>query len=344
MEIKEFKEGIAFLAKLTNQRKTDPEPFLLQVGLDGLVSLIAGDERGNFVWRTGIKSSNGRMKEGVPSKPLVQMAKTLKGKFDVSFEVSDRKLMITTSEGGSISVPFVESPTLAPIRLTNELGRFKIDDVAGLGAEIAAVTDPSIGWDYVELRCGHLIATNERKYLDAMLPDYWELGPHAHRATFWNALSAAKTDGEAFVFESGMRVVAGKYEGSTGFVAPRKVPDMVAATYEEGAPHENVAVMDRKVLIGSLKAVGPNVEITLFREKMVNLTGAEGRQVGMTAKHGRGSSSIRFSADLMTDILSAMAGKEVIVAWKDDARKPLMIRDSGKQGHVFLLAPVSKIA
>jgi DNA polymerase III sliding clamp (beta) subunit (PCNA family) len=119
---------------------------------------------------------------------------------------------------------------------------------------------------------------------------------------------------------------------------------MVAATYEEGAPHENVAVMDRKVLFGSLKAVGPNVEITLFREKMVNLTGAEGRQVGMTAKQGRGSSSIRFSADLMTDILSAMAGKEVIVAWKDDARKPLMIRDSGKQGHVFLLAPVSKIA
>jgi hypothetical protein len=165
----------------------------------------------------------------------------------------------------------------------------------------------------------------------------------AHRTTFWDALSGWKTNGEAIVYESGLRIRAGNYEAFTGFVEPDKYPDMVEAEYPEGSALPNMAVMDRRVLIGSLKAVGPNVEISLFKDKMVNLSDAAKRQVGMTAKQGRGSSSIRFSAELMTDILSAMSGKEVIVAWKD-ARKPLRIVDAGKQSDVFLLAPVSRIA
>jgi hypothetical protein len=344
VEIKEFKEGIAFLTKLTNQRRTDPEPFMVQVGADGQISLIAGDERGTFIWRTGQRSSSGRLREGVQSKPLAQIAKTLKGKFTVELSISKNSLEICTSEGGSLSAPFVEGPSLTRPNQGERLGSFKIDDVAGLGAKIGAASNPKEGWRKVQIGDGFLTTTDSKKFFRSYIGQVFHIKETvAHRTTFWDALSGWKTNGEAIVYESGLRIRAGNYEAFTGFVEPDKYPDMVEAEYPEGSALPNMAVMDRRVLIGSLKAVGPNVEISLFKDKMVNLSDAAKRQVGMTAKQGRGSSSIRFSAELMTDILSAMSGKEVIVAWKD-ARKPLRIVDAGKQSDVFLLAPVSRIA
>lgn len=339
MELKEFKEGVAFLAKLTNQRKAEPENFMVQVGADTQISLIAGDQRGTYVWRTGMTSDAGRMREGIPSKPLVQATKVLKGSSTVSLSVTKNGLDVRTSEGGSLTVPFSDSPDLARLVFGAQVTQFNIPSIAGLSAEIEAVTDDKIGWDYVQLSGTGLLATNERKLLSAYLPGMSLLNPTAHRATFWEPLSGLKTDGEALVFESGIRVLAGRFEASTPNVAVRNVPDLSKSIYPEGSRPDNLAVMDRKVLIGSLKALGNTVEISHLKT-MINLTDSTNQQVGLSAKQSFGDSSIKFGKTFMTDILSALTGKEVIVMWQNDARKPLRITDAGNQAHVFLVAPV----
>jgi hypothetical protein len=343
VEIKEFKEGVAFLAKLTNQRKAEPDPFMVQVDASGKISLLAGSEQSTYIWRTGMTSDVGRMKAGVPSKSLVQLSKTLKGKFNVSLNVSEKSLLVETSEGGSMSVPFVEEPMLArPVSRGQSVVIFKIDDIAGLAASIAATTQPKAAWNDVQIEGNFLSSTDSRKFFRRFIGGGFSLPRMTtHRATFWEPLSAAKTDGEGRIFDEGIWILAGNYEAFTGFVAGANYPDMVGRVYPEGSALDNIAVMDRKVLIGSLKAIGPSVEISVF-QKMINLTDSTDRQVGLTAKQARGSSSIKFSSELMIDILSAMSGKEVIVAWKDDARQPLRIADSAKQSDVFLLAPIWK--
>ena len=99
MDLKTFKAGVEFLARATNQRQADPSPFLVQVGKDGRVSLVAGERSTSYIWRTGFTSEWPSWKFGVSSKLLVQTTKTLKGKdIEIDIHVDDAGMVITTND------------------------------------------------------------------------------------------------------------------------------------------------------------------------------------------------------------------------------------------------------
>lgn len=339
MDLKEFKEGIAFIAKATNQRRAEPEPFMVQVGVDGKISLLSGDERGTYIWRTGFSSELTSRREGIPSKPLVSAMKVLKGKLSLSLSVQANGLSLLTSAGGKIGIPFSsEAPTLFRLDKRINMGTMRVTP-SQMGSCILAASGPEIGWDYVQVNKHGLIVTNERKFLKVNTSGIgWERS-HSHRASFWEPLTSLRIDGELSFFESGVQVLAGNFEAYTGILEDRRVPDIHPYYYPQEGAIENRAVMDRKVLIGSLKSLDSIITMS-NTNGMVSLVDNNGAQVGLTAKSTRGSSIIQFGSKMMTEMLSATDGKEVIVDWKDDASKPLMIKDASHQSQLFLLAPV----
>ena len=111
-------------------------------------------------------------------------------------------------------------------------------------------------------------------------------------------------------------------------------------------------VVDRKMLIGQVKAVASTTKkeqifMSLpWKENQLVIKGIQtGANVVMSILRRSKNSAddgttIECNAKYLTDILSAIEGKNVIISWRENASHPLGIRDAGQQHEWFLLAPV----
>ena len=354
MDLKEFKAGTEYLAKATNQRQAEPEPFGVQVGADSSLSLFSGNEKEVFIWRTGLKVSAPRQRFGMPSKMMIQSVKALRGtKLSLSFSVMDDGLIVSTSSGGTIRLPKVDEPVvLRPWSETNSPVMSLRKGTLSRWAE-AFTTAFSPTEDNVQFSVdGRVCASDGIIMFDTHGTLKSNLTVNRHvRASFWNALSKLKSDAELVFSESGLRVRSGEFEALTVFLeGQREYPDMKQHYFPDGQTPHLWFVADKKVLISNLKSVAS----TTKKEQVFLSLPLRKDQEGLVIKGIQSNANIvmgverrttnwgtiECSAKYLVDILNAIEGRKVIVSWGENISHPLGIRDVSQQHEWFLLAPV----
>ena len=216
MDLKTFKGGVAYVTKATNQRQSEPEPFLVQVSVDGVISLVSGDTGSAFIWRTGETTDSSRQRFGIPSKMMVQAVKALRGsKLSVGLSVTDKGLIVSTSSGGEITLPRVFQPVMMnPFPSTSQdpmmslrkgtLSRWSDAFTVAFGPLEDATQFDIDG--RVSATDGYIMFDTHGT-LDKALPQpYWV------RASFWNALRACRDDATLTFSEGGLLVRSGPYD------------------------------------------------------------------------------------------------------------------------------------
>lgn len=352
MDLKEFKSGVDFVVKSTNQRLAEPEPLMVQVAADSTLSILSGNEEEVFIWRTGVKVDSPRRRFGIPSKMLNQATKALKGtKLSVSLNVADDGLIVSTSSGGTIKLPEVDEPVLRrPWSDTNSPAMSLRDGTLSRWSDAFTTafspTEDSVQFDIdgrVSATDGYVMFDTHGK-LDTELPERKYV-----RASFWNALRGRESDATLTFSESGLRVRVGEYEALASFLQDQRVyPNMRQFYYPAGVTPSIYAVVDRKMFIGQVKAVASttaNDQVFLSLpagEQSLVIKGIQtGANVVMSIKRkGKGWGTIECNAKYLVGILSAIGGKEAIISWTDNASHPLGVRDTAQQHEWFLLAPV----
>jgi DNA polymerase III sliding clamp (beta) subunit (PCNA family) len=267
VDLKTFKSGIEYLARATNQREKQPAPFLMQVGKDGLLSLVAGSEDGVLVWRTGVKVDLPRTQEGIASKLLVQATKQLKGKITIDLQPDKKALTVQTSAGGSIKLPYITEPDLPRPPKGEEWMVFnlpagRLNEIAtGVGAcysdlfnvfQVVPLTDQGT------ITCMFTSTDSYKKYEALLMPDHGEIeGAHIEtKASFWNALRGSESNATLTFLESGVRVQSGNFEAYTANLKPhRPYRNMVSQHFPMGKKPEMVVSFDRKTLASTIKSL-----------------------------------------------------------------------------------------
>jgi hypothetical protein len=354
MDLKTFKQGVEFLARATNQREKEPAPFLVQVGKDGRLSLVAGEGTRAYIWRTDVYQHALGHREGVSSKLLVQTTKTLKGKdltVDLVFDPNMNQLRVQTSKGGVVKMPFIDAPDIRPPRQGDGEGYLELPEgrLAELVGAFNAVSDGDLtrGVQFLG-KDGKvtLVSTEEHKafvtYIDAEIDSRWSNYKWGTTTDFWNPLRQIQSAATLTFSQSGLHVRAGEFEAYTGF-SIRPVYDIRETYYPAGQRPPIYVVTDRKVLLGSIKAVteddkSKTIDMSQTAEGGFFLSSGK-QHVGMPRAKGKGWGRVGFSPEYMSDILNAMSGREVILAWHEDGTKPIGIKDTTRQGDSFLLAP-----
>ncbi len=345
LELKVFQAGINFLAKSTNQRQADPVPFMVQIGKDRMVSLISGDRESVYVWRTGHRMGERGLKEGISSKALVQAAKSLKGKdLQIGWGYTDSSLVITTSKGGTVTLPFVEVPELKSPRMGEEVQVVELPEgrLQQLANGFTAAGDGPLTC-HVQFLEGEVRASEDHMVFQAPVG---YVGPPCTVATpFWNALCAPDSNAVLSFFESGLRVRVGEFEGFTGFVEARKmIPDFKNKVFQHKP--DIYVVVNKRLLSSSIKIVAnkdQQVRISRSSSGEFALSGIQTKQHTTIDAKGKGWGPITLAADYLQDILGAIDSKDVILAWRTDMLSPIGIKGTARQGDVFLLAPVEVI-
>ncbi len=355
MNLKDFKAGVEFLARATNQRQAEPAPFLVQVGKDGRVSLVAGEGVASYIWRTGFISEWGATKFGISSKLLVQTTKTLKGKdMEIELHVDDAGMVVLTNKKGKVRLPPIEEPDIRPPKFGAPEARLEFPErrleelVKAIAATAEGGTSRGVQFmgDYRQLM---MVATEEHKAFVTYFhkPDMDEKireGKWGTTAAFWNPLRDCQSHAALTLFQTGLHIRSGDFEAYSGFsILP--VYDIRQTYFPEGVRPPIYVVTDRKVLLGSIKSLtGDERNGTINMEQNSQgfrlFSGKE--EVGMPRAKGKGYGKVGFSPEYMSDILNAMSGKEVILAWHTDANKPIGIKDASRQGDTFILAPRSQ--
>lgn len=355
MILKDVKNGTDFVLKSTNQREANPAPLLIQVDSSGGLSIVGGDTKGSFIWRTGlVLESTPRTRFGIPSKMLAHSLKVLKGsKLTLSFHVTDSGLTLRTSSGGSVNLPRVEEPELMrPFQRSDSdpIMALRKGTLSRWSEALSTAFSPQEDSTQFDID-GRVSSTDGYIMFDTHGTLDRELGqPRWVRASFWNALRASDSDATLTFHESGLRVRSGQFEALTNYLTPQRVlPDMKQYYYPDGVTPPVYVVVDKKMFIGQVKAVasttGAKQQVFLSLPASEQNLVIKGIQTGVNVvmaikKKGKGWGTIECNAKYLVDILNAIEGREIIISWRENATHPLGIRDTAQQHEWFLLAPV----
>lgn len=358
MNLKTFKEGVEYISKATNQREKTPVPFVVQVDSQHALSLIAGDERATFVWRTGITLEVERQRFAIPSKMLIQASKALKGaKLTVDLSVSADGLRVTTSSGGSVALPraFDEPQLFRPFPIAEEPVMSLRDGTLARWSGAISTTS-SENEDAVQFDTdGRVSSTDGYIMFDTHGTMSKEIpSPRWVRGTFWNALQHCRDNAELVFSESGLRVQSGPYAAFTGFLgASRVLPDMKQHYYPDGQVPPVYVVVDKKTFISNVKAVasvagsyGQQIFLSLpLKENVLVIKGIQTNEniVMDYKKRGKGWGTTQCAAKYLVNVLNAIEGKEVIISWNENQKDPIGVRDTAQQHEWFLIAPVLSV-
>lgn len=355
MLLKEFKTGIEYLARATNQREKEPDPFVVQVGKDGRVSLVSGNEHGTYVWRTPWQSDMpGRYP--IASKSLVQGAKTLKGKVELELEVTVTELVVRNSTGGTIAIPFQrEMPELIRPPQGEAIGYTIVPEgrIDQLSRAVEAA-NTSRYYDVTtfipEDRYARFVSTDRYIYFHTFIGVAFLDRPFGLAAPFWNGLRGATTNGELRFHESGLHVRAGQFEAFTSRL--QYEPDIVdykAKYFPEGEAADVRFLVDRKVILGSIKSVADTKQSIRFEvgdEGYLSVTGIETTtSVGIPTSRLLGDKGkVECMAGNIIRVLDAIDSPEVGIGFNnfnnEANARPLIVKPTDRSVDSFLLAPI----
>lgn len=354
MDLKQFKTGIETLARFTNQRLSEPDPFAVQVAKnDGRISLIAGNPHGTIVWRLDsfYKGDLGIRREGIPSKPLVQAAKALKGKGEIHVKVHGDSLEFFMSpQGGSIKLKYVDMPDLVkPPRPDEKVETtIQIADLEDFARKVQATDDEfnNVLWfdsagqksKTTTIQCDVM-----GKYVgyQAWMPSSDGLSaPVAVSARFWDALRARGINGDARILQTGVRVHFGEFEASTSFLEGQvQVRPAMDKYFAAGRAVDIAGKYDRKYMISNLKVYDKTTALTIEAEGKSFLSdGSNHMEIDIVSKKGWGR--VEFNPKYLQNILNSLTSKEVVIGWQTDGRLMMITADRLSYREGFCLAPI----
>lgn len=339
MELKDFRAGIETLARYTNQQKKVADPFLVQVGKDGRVSLVSGNAYGTTVWRTGVNASV-PSKRGVDSKTLVQAVKAIKGRgVTVELIVTHDKFTVEASTGGAIELPYVDLPAIIHRPTQGDIeGTIQISNLDQFSRKVNVTDNTHYPFMSFEKRGDgqvRVISTDGKVAYEANLVGRGDLPDMSvSYLGFWDALRGATTNGEARFVNGGLQLHHAPFEFYTslveGLLGYRSWWDEL---FPAGQTFDVAVKVDRKTVLDILKKSDPLTTLTVDKE------GLDVNQKHVSVAQRRGNGVNFFPTKQLADILSALEAETVVLAWNKTDKPALLVRHELAY-ECFMLAPV----
>lgn len=376
MKASEFKELVSVLSLFANVRETAKPPEN-QIGVqvsNGVAKLIAGSgPAGTVITLEG--ETPGKFSYTVEARPFLQSAKVITGKQEVSLDISEKGITISTSDGGRVFLKaegrlldagYAKKPKTFVVRSHVRASAFKqlanVFDAIHGDSDIEA---PSL--EQVE-GTSHFVCVEPPKEKRAMYAHFETTGedlePEAKMGyavagypVFWRSLKPFKADGLIEWGEDGVAAVSGPYEL---YVTPYRVSPYNPKTRKSEPPRNPAPwpimamqgkpsvslTMDKKPLVEAIKGVMPYDEhnrVTLAVRPGGVEVSAFGQEKGMfvpadTLNEGHRS----VNAEYLLRLLRAMDGKSITIGW---AQQPAMILSAPEmENWTILLAPVAMLS
>ena len=343
MDLKDFRTGIETLSRYTNQQKKVADPFLVQVGKDGKVSLVSGNAYGTTVWRTGVNASI-PAKHGVDSKTLVQAVKAIKGRgVTVSLKVSHDKFVVEASTGGAIELPYIDVPSIIHRPTQGDIeGTIQIGNL-DLFARKMSVADndryPFMSFEQREDKV-RVISTDGHTAYEADMVATGRLPElSVCYIGFWDALRGATTHGEARFVNGGLQLHHAPFEFYTGLVEGMiGYKSWWDELFPKGQTFDVAVKVNRKELLDALKKdKEPLLTLTVDKDGFAASTSESLTRVAFANKRGNGVNY--FVKANLVNILSALEADTVVLAWNKTEKPALLVRHELAY-ECFILAPV----
>lgn len=373
MKASEFKEIVQVLSLFANIRETAKPPES-QIGVqvnNGVAKLIAGSgPAGTVVTLDG--ETPGKFSYTVEARPFLQSAKVITGKQEVTLDINEKGVTISTSEGGRVFLKaegrlleagYAKKPKVAVVRTALPGPAFK-----QLAKVVDAINDDfevdPPGLEQIEDKT-HVVIVQPLKSR-AMYARFEAVGERlepeidgyhvAAYALFWRAMKHFTADGLIEWGEDGLLAISGPYElyatsyrvseydPQTRRSEPPRHPDawpIMSLAYEASV----LLTMEKKPLVEAIKGVMPFDEhnrVTLSVGPSGVEVSAFGQEKGMLVPADTKNEGHRsVNADYLLKLLRAMDGKSVTIGW---AQQPAMILSAPEMvGWTILLAPVAML-
>lgn len=370
MKVTEFRAICDTLGRfaINREKVTGPESKIGVQAANGILKLIAGTETAGVVVEVG--QCDGRFAYVVEARPLLQSAKVLPAKEEVTLTATESALTITASGGGRVSLnaagrlsdagfpkkpkSFVASGSVYAEQWTQmaKMYRAVVDD------DVIDKKVRDVQYVTMEFYGGSLFVNgvawhSKAKYASFSTECQGEEHHTAVTLPFWEALKALDADGVLSAGPDGILAKAGRAEC---FAIPRMTQEYDQESHTVGSiidvppiptlRAESLGIgfdLERRRLIEVIKAQAPHdehnrVTLTVDTASMtVTPFGSEGGMQLPTQTYLRGVRSV--NAGYLLDILNSMDAREVEVRWGN--APALSITAKEYKQWTILLAPVT---
>lgn len=370
MTVTELKRTLTALSSYASVREkaSGPESLIGVQSKDGVLKLIAATTRGGIVATVGLGDFPDTTFT-VASRPLLSVAKALKGKLELSWEVDGQQLRLVSDKGGRIALDSTgelkDSGFAKKPRRPTATAFVSGDQFTQIGKLFKAVQQ-DIGiltptMHFFDEKCvlTSVVPVSKSAYASLeVAAKFNDEQSGSGYLEFWESLANLSQDGTIDSGLDGVVARSGVYEC---FSAPYLVSDYNQRLKKSNPPEPpkpwptfgwvdtaamTRATVDRKSLIEAIRGQAPNDElsrVTLQVDTGTINVSAFGAEDGMTlpaSTEGRGVRSVQSLYAL--DILRAFdMSKEVELAWGISPA----IRLQGKEytHWTVLIAPVTMV-
>lgn len=366
MKVSEFRNIADALARhaTTREKNTGPTSRIGVQVSNGVLKMISGTSTAGMV--VDVQPAEGKFNYTVEARPLLQAAKILPAKDEVTILAKPEGLEVVTAAGGGLKLQpngelrdagFAKKPkgfrarAAVPaaewVRLAKTIKEVAQDIVApsihvvGVEVHVSIVAPGGMHPRYAT--CTLDLIEGDEDYSASAYGDFFE------------SLRAFKDNGSLAFGRDGVLASCGRVEAYSGayLVSPYDNVSKRAETPREPDPWPILQsdgelstsfTIDRKNLLSVIKGQAPydaqnrvTMEVTTG-SLVVRPYGSEAEQRVPTSTHGSGVRSVR--ADYLGGFLSVMDCKEVTVGWHQRA-KAIVVSGDGYERWTTLVAPVA---
>ena len=365
LNIADFKSSAEMLGRFASIREGAPEPTdRILVQFDTVLKFVAGDDHSTVIVNTG-SPVDAKGKALVSSRLLLQAAKTLRGKGDISIGLDGKGgALLTTHTGGKVVLPRVSDSLPGWVRPTDEpANAIVLETPAGLWSDLSKVI--GIGpdkhywpWDHVHFEMYEgtlrLIWTDNYRWVAYTLTEGLALAGHKYMGSvsveFIKSLKAFDDVTGFTLTEDRMLVVSGASSAVTRLVWAIEKGERL---YDKARPNMvrpvglNIgAAVNRKDFIDNLKAVSSadaygrvTVMVEAGAVKVYGYGHERDGSMTMNAKT-QGHGYVSFNEQLATKLLSGLKDKEVTFLFPDKGMGPVQFKEA-KWALQLYLAPIA---
>lgn len=324
----------------------DPTDLVFIQAVGGTLKLVAGTADSTLIVNAGPTTAQG--KALVSARTLLNAAKSLRGKGDITFAIDNGKsVTITVSTGGEMTLPN-ESTTiprwLKPDVQASGGGPFPAKFWPEAAKVVAATTGDYWPLSHVHLRLTDgtlLVSSTDGVALGStFIPaegDRYLVGSLS--SVFVTAIKNLAEAGTLSWGESSLTVISGPYTAVTQLY---RVADPIPAIVVPDA--ETTVTVDRKVMADMVKAVASNDEhkrvALVARNAALTVHPFDSREASVKVPaEVEGDGTVGVDAGVLGRLLSAAPGKTVSLGWSG-SRSPIQFVDKDSTWRT-LLAPVA---
>lgn len=347
--ISDFKAACETLGRFADVRETAKEPrdrVLIQLS-GGKLKLVGGDEDMSVVVDLG--EQQGKAKAVVSSRLLLNAAKALRGRGDLTVEVGPSGAVLRHEGGGSVKLSPISSVVPSFVRPPKKAEA--VATVSHPGLDTAAKVFPAVTSKHypsslVYLRGGQdnltMAGTDQRSYAR------WDLLPEvtvsrlplgAVPATLFPQMRDLTEPGVIAWGDGRLAIRSGRF-----LVGARIAPEETAQKSPVHGSGVRV-VANRKQLIDSLRAASGadsnhRVRLEVGTAGSLSLANWEGAGSLLLPAQTEGRGHVGVNADRMRKLLTALPGKSAVVEFAGPPPGNIALYSEEAEGWYTLLAPV----